>query len=127
MAAFSTRIHALLDFVLAIALASAPWWGGFAGPDPETWTAVGVGVAIVLYALVTDNELGVVKRLQMTLHLWIDALAGLFVAASPWVFSFDQRVWVPHLVIGLLLLALAVVSHTIPGYERRGAARTGAD
>ncbi len=126
MPAFSTRVHAILDFVVAVSLVSSPWWAGFAGRNPETWVAVGVGAAILVYALVTDNELGLVKRLQMTLHLWIDALAGLFVAASPWVFSFDQRVWIPHLVFGLLLAAIAAVSHTIPGYERRGTARTGA-
>lgn len=127
MPAFSTRVHAYLDFALAIVLASSPWWGGFAGPGPESWVAVGAGLAVIAYALVTDNELGVMKRLQMTLHLWLDGLAGIFVAASPWVFSFDQRVWVPHLAIGVLLLGVAVVSHTIPGYERRGAARAGVD
>lgn len=127
MPAFSTRVHAFLDFALAISIAASPWWSGFAGQNPETWVAVGTGVAVILYALATDNELGVVKQLQMTMHLWIDALAGLFLAASPWVLSFDQRVWIPHLAIGLLLLAVAVVSHTIPGYERRGTARTGAD
>ena len=124
MPAFSTRTHGYLDFIIALALVSAPWWAGFAGANPETGVAVGTGLAIILYALATDNELGVAKKLQMTLHLWIDALAGIFVAASPWVFSFDQRVWLPHLVTGLLLLLVAVVSHTIPGYERRGAART---
>lgn len=127
MPALSTRVHAYLDLLLALALASSPWWGGFAGLNPETWIPVGVGTAIVVYALATDNELGLVKRLQMPLHLWIDALAGIFVAASPWVFSFDQRVWIPHLVVGVLLLALAIVSHTIPGYERRGTARAGFD
>jgi hypothetical protein len=127
MPAFSTRIHAILDLLLALVLVSAPWWAGFAGPNPETWIAIGVGVAVIAYALATDNELGLAKRLQMPLHLWLDALAGILLAASPWVFSFDQRVWLPHLIVGLLLLALAIVSHTIPGYERRGAARAGVD
>lgn len=127
MPAFSTRVHAYLDLVIAIALVSAPWWAGFAGANAETWVAVGVGLAIVAYTLSTDHELGLVKRIQMTLHLWIDGLAGIFVAASPWALSFDQRVWIPHLTLGLVLLAMAIASHTIPGYERRGAARAGVD
>ena len=127
MPAFSTRVHAYLDFLLAAVLATSPWWARFAGMNPETWIAVGVAVAVAVYAASTDYELGVVKRLQMTLHLWVDALAGILLAASPWVFSFDQRVWLPHLVVGILLALLALVSHTIPGYERRGAARAGVD
>ena len=51
----------------------------------------------------------------MTTHLWVDALAGIVVASSPWVFSFDRRVWAPHLVLGLLLVALALTaSFSIP-------------
>lgn len=86
-----------------------------------------IGITIILYGMFTDNELGLVKRLQMPLHLWIDALAGIILATAPWVFSFDDRVWVPHLAVGLLLLALAAASHTIPGYERRGSGRTAAN
>ena len=127
MLAFSTRIHAYLHYILAILLLAAPFWGRFAGPNAETRVAVGVGVAIVLYGLVTDNELGLFRRLQMPLHLWIDALAGVVVATSPWVFSFDERVWIPHVVAGVLLLALAIGSHTIPGYDRRSPTRTALD
>jgi hypothetical protein len=85
MPAFSTRIHAYLHYILAIFLLAAPFWGRFAGPNAETWVAVGVGVAIVTYGLITDNELGIFRRLQMPLHLWIDAFAGVVVATSPWV------------------------------------------
>lgn len=127
MPAFTTRVHAYLDLAIAAALLTSPLWGGFAGSNPETWVAVVIGVALVIYTLLTDHELGRAKVLDMTTHLWVDALAGIVLASSPWVFSFDRRVWVPHLALGLLLLGLAVVSHTIPGYERRGAARTSAD
>lgn len=127
MPAFSTRAHAFLDLAIAAVLLTSPWWGGFAGSNPETWVAVIIGVALVAYTLMTDHELGRAKVLEMTTHLWVDALAGIVLASSPWVFSFDRRVWAPHLVLGLLLLALAIVSHTIPGYERRGATRTSVD
>lgn len=127
MPAFSTRVHAYLDYVVAAVLLTSPWWAGFAGMNAESWVAVVIAIAIALYAAATDNELGLTKRLEMTLHLWIDALAGILLAASPWVFSFDQRVWLPHLAIGIVLAGLALVSQTIPGYERRGAARAGVD
>ncbi|HEX6924969.1 MAG TPA: SPW repeat protein [Longimicrobiaceae bacterium] len=127
MAAISTRAHGALDYVLAIAIGTSPWWAGFAGANPESWIAVGLALAVALTALLTDHELGLRRWIQMPLHLWIDAIVGILLAASPWVLNFDQRVWAPHLVAGLLLLILAVASHTIPGYERRRAARAGVD
>ena len=127
MPAFPTRVHAGLDLAIAAALLSAPWWGAFAGPNPETWVAVVAGLGLAIYTLITDHELGLWKRVQMTVHLWIDALTGVVVASSPWVFSFDSRVWGPHLVLGLILVAMAGISHTIPGYDRRGSARTRPD
>ena len=126
MPAIPTRIHALLDLAVAVLLLSAPWWGGFAGANAETFSAVILGGVILAYNLATDHEFGRVRRLQMTVHLWLDAAAGLLAAAAPWVLGFDQRVWVPHLSAGVVLLVLAIVSQTIPGYERRGA-RAGAD
>jgi hypothetical protein len=45
----------------------------------------------------------------------------VLLAVSPWLFSFDRSVWLPHLIVGLLLVAAAVFTRTIPGYERRRA------
>lgn len=123
MPAIPTRVHASLDLAIAILLASSPWWSGFAGANVETAAALLPASLVLVYNFLTDHELGRSKRLQMTVHLWLDAALGILVAASPWVLSFDQRVWLPHLGAGLLLLLLAFVSQTIPGYERRGAGR----
>ena len=126
MPSIPTRIHAFLDLAVALLLASAPWWARFAGANAETATAILFALIVVAYNLATDHEVGRVKRVQMTVHLWLDAATGILVAASPWVLSFDQRVWMPHVAAGVLLLVLAFVSQTIPGYERRGAQRAGA-
>lgn len=122
MLAVSTRTHAFLHYLFALVLISAPVWGQFGGRNPESWVAIGVGAALLAFGLITDNELGLVKRLQMPMHLWLDALAGIVTATSPWVFSFDDRVWIPHLAAGVLLVVLAIGSHTIPGYDRRSSA-----
>ena len=31
----------------------------------------------------------------------MDFLSGVFLAISPWVFGFSERVWVPHVLVGL--------------------------
>ena len=114
-----TRTHGMLDYALGVLLAALPWIAGFAHGGAESWVCVVLGLGMVGYSLLTDYELGVVRRIGMPVHLLLDAVGGALLAASPWIFGFDTAVWVPHVVVGLLAIALAAVTNTIPSYERR--------
>jgi hypothetical protein len=120
MHALTTRIHGMLDYLFGLTLIAAPWLLGFAAGGAETWVPVGLGALLIGYSLITDYELGVLKRLQIPLHLWLDGLGGVLLAVSPWLFNFDQQVWLPHVIIGVLQIASAFLTQTVPGYERRG-------
>ena len=120
----TTRVHGYLDYIVGALLIAAPWLLGFTRGGAETWVMVGAGAAALLYSLFTDYELGLVRRLQMPLHLWLDGASGVLLAVSPWLFAFDEIVWIPHVVAGVFEILAAFFSHTIPGYERRqGATR----
>lgn len=119
MASFSTRTHGIVDYLLAALLIASPWLLAFDRGGAERWIPVIVGAAIAVYSLLTDYEFGVLRRIQMPAHLWFDAFAGVFLIASPWLWGFDGRVWIPHVVLGALAVLAATVSQTIPGYERR--------
>lgn len=123
MAAISTRTHGVADYVLSPLLIAAPWLLGFMEGGAAYWTLMAAGVSSILLGLFTDFELGLVRRVQMPLHLWIDGVLGILLAISPWLLEFDERVWIPHVAAGVLLIVLAFFTDTIPGYERRGAAR----
>lgn len=117
----STRIHGVLDYVVGALLIALPWLLGFARGGAETWIPVALGAGAIAYSLFTDYELGVVRRIGMPVHLWLDALSGLLLAVSPWLFGFDQQVWMPHLALGIFEIVTAAITNTIPGYERRRA------
>lgn len=119
MRLFNTKLHGVADYLVGLALAAAPFLFGFATGGAAMWVPIAIGVAIIAYSLFTAYELGAVRNLSIPLHLWLDAGAGLFLAASPWLFSFDQRVWQPHLFGGVGLLVIASLTDTIPGFERR--------
>lgn len=123
MKLFSTRVHGVLDYLVGALLIASPWLLGFARGGLETWVPVVVGAGTLVYSLFTDYELGVVRRIQMPVHLWLDAFAGVLLAISPWLFAFDEHVWVPHLAFGLFEVTAALLTDTIPGYERRSAQR----
>jgi hypothetical protein len=86
-----------------------------------------IGAGLILNALLTQFELGVIRRIGVSAHLWIDGILGILVALAPWLGSFDQTIWIPHAIAGGLIVLVAFFSETIPGYERRrmdtGAAR----
>ena len=117
----STRIHGVLDYLVGALLIAAPWLLGFARGGPEQWVLVAVGGAALVYSVFTDYELGLVKALQTPLHLWLDAFGGAFLAISPWLFGFDQQLWIPHLAAGVFQMLAALVTNTVPSYERRRA------
>ena len=119
----STRLHGYLDYSVGALLIVAPWILGFARGGAESWVFVVAGAGAIAYSLFTDYELGVVRRIQMPVHLWLDGLAGLLLAVSPWLFAFDDVVRIPHLTAGIFEIAVALVTNTIPGYERRRGAR----
>ena len=54
----------------------------------------------------------------MKVHLSIDLLAGIFLAASPWLRGFSHRVMAPHLIFGLLEMGAALMTRQIPRLGR---------
>lgn len=117
----STQIHGILDYLVGIVLIAAPWVLGFDGTGVAHWLPVVVGAVIIIYSLLTRYELSVTKVISMPVHLGLDALSGLVLAASPWIFNFSDEVWLPHLVFGLVAIVAALVTKTHSSYEEREA------
>lgn len=109
-----TRIHGILDYLLGIVLIAAPWVLDFADGGAEQWVPVILGAGLIAYSLLTNYELGVVRMLSMPVHLGLDVLSGVILAASPWVFGFSDEIWWPHVVFGLLEIGAGLMTQTVP-------------
>ncbi len=114
-----TRIHGIVDWIMGVLLIALPWIFGFARGGAETWLPVALGIAGLAVTFFTDHEYGVVRKIPMIGHLWVDGLSGLLLAASPWVFGFADVVWIPHLVLGLTEFIAALVTKTAPSNTAR--------
>ncbi len=101
---------------MGILLIAAPWLFDFANGGAETWVPVIVGIVILLQQLMSDNEVGIFKSLSMATHLRMDFIIGIFLAASPWIFDFDEYVWAPHVIFGIMALAASLMTRTTPDY-----------
>lgn len=113
----STKAHGILDYLMCTVLIASPWIFGFADGGAAMWVPIIVGASGIIYSLVTDYEYSATKKLSMRAHLWIDMLAGAFLAASPWIFGFSDFVYLPHLILGLAEIGAAICTDPVPTYE----------
>jgi len=109
-----TRIHGIIDWLEGALLVALPWLLSLDRGSPEGYIPMAIGAASLVVTFFTDHELGVVRRLPMVGHLWVDGLSGALLAASPWLFGFADRVYLPHLALGLAAIAASLVTRLHP-------------
>lgn len=114
-----------MDYLMSIILMGSPWLLGFAAGGGETWIPVVLGATMLIYSLFTDYEYGAMKVLPMKGHLLFDLVSGIFLAASPWIFGFADYVYLPHLIFGVAEIGAALVTKTLPEYEKGPATQGG--
>jgi hypothetical protein len=115
----SRKTHGYLDYVVAIIMIACPWILGFNHNGPDTWILVILGIGTILYSLMTDYELGAIHVISMKTHLVLDAIAGIFLIVSPWLFGFNDYVFMPHVIIGAFeLLAVLLTQKTYEASAR---------
>lgn len=110
----STRTHGLIDYVAGLVIAGSPWLFRFAEGGAAQWVPVAVGLLLLGSSLMTDYELGAVRMIPMPVHLGLDAVAGLLLAVSPWLFGFSALVWLPHLLLGSMEIMASFITRTVP-------------
>ena len=110
----STKTHGVLDYLMGIILIAAPWVLGFARQGAETWVPVVLGAGAILYSLMTNYELGMTKLISMRTHLGLDLMSGMFLALSPWIFGFNDLVYLPHLILGIAEVGASLMTSPVP-------------
>ena len=85
--------HGVLDYLTSLVLMIAPNVFGFAeAGGPAVWVPRIVGLMILLQAMITEYELGLIKMIPINMHLMTDYVAAAFLVFAPWLFGFGQHV-----------------------------------
>lgn len=106
----SRRTHGALDYIVGLLLIFSPKIFDFNWGGPAVAVPVTLGVLTLAYSLATNYEWGMFRFLPFRTHLTIDALSGIFLAASPWLLGFADDVWKPHLAFGLLEIGAVMMT-----------------
>ncbi len=84
------RIHAFLDYPVAIALIVLPFLLGLGNSNPlALQLSIATGIAAFILTLLTDHHLGVFRVVSYKIHLIVDFMVAIVFIITPFVFSFE--------------------------------------
>lgn len=110
MRVIPTSVHGIIDYVTGGLLLIVPYLLGFADGTAAQWVPQLIGVMIIGQSLITQYELSVAKIIPMPTHLMLDMGSGALLAVSPWLFGFSEKVYLPHLIVGLMEIVIPLLS-----------------
>jgi hypothetical protein len=105
-----SRAHAILDYAVGLLLIIAPYFFGPGDWGIEHWLPQVIGAMTIVMSLATRYELSLAKIIPFPVHLVIDVIGALALIASPWVFGFAERIWWPHVLIGVVEIIVVLLS-----------------
>ncbi len=112
-----TRVHGVMDYLSGVLIAASPWLFGFNDDTAAQWVPVVAGIGILGLSAFTNYEAGLVKKIPMSVHLTMDVITGVLLAASPWLFGFADRVYLPHVIFGALEIGAGLLTQRTPSYN----------
>ena len=110
MKIISTKLHSRIDYLTSVLFIAMPWLLNFNDVLPATWTLIAVGSMSILMSIFTDYEGGMVRSIPMAVHLNVDVITEIFLAACPWILGFADQVYLPHLILGLFETAAGLLT-----------------
>lgn len=117
MKLIDTKTHGYIDYIMGILLIAMPFLLKLGIESTAGKVFLVIGIAALVYSLLTRYELGLFKVIPMNIHLMLDIVSGIFLAGSPWLLGFADIVYIPHLVLGLLEIGAAIVTNSKPRIE----------
>jgi hypothetical protein len=103
-----TKLHGFFDYLIGVFMIISPWILNFAHIKIGHVIPVIMGIIVLVTSIFTNYEFGIFRSINLSTHLTMDLITGMFIAASPWIFAFNDEVYVPHLVFGILVSGVAL-------------------
>lgn len=120
-----TKAHGVFDLVTGPTLAAAPNLLRLNGARGSTLPPRITGLLGTGLSAMTDYETGAVRVVPMKAHLVFDGASGAALASTPWLSGAAKnglRHWLPHAVLGVTEIAMAMTTRTEPDDKRRSRA-----
>lgn len=118
MKLISIKLHSILDYLFAIVLVLSPWIFMFNKDIFDAGSPVIIGFVLLAYNLFTDYNYSLAKLIPFRYHLLFDLALGFVLGLSPWLLSFEDIVYLPHVFLGAVLILLALNTNRDPRFNK---------
>jgi hypothetical protein len=108
-----TKIHAGLDYILGVALSVFPFVTGVHQGGVIEWGPMLLGHSLIVYSLLTNYELGVLRLIPIRLHLLLDAVGGVMLIGVAILYGPSTAVWLSLLMLGAIEIGSSLVTCTV--------------
>lgn len=101
------RIHAFLDYPVAVALIGLPFLLGLGDSNSlALQLSVITGIAAFTLTILTDHHLGVIRVISYKAHLFVDFVVGVVFVLAPFIFAFEGIDAIYYWINGVTVLSV---------------------
>ncbi|MFK7814087.1 MAG: hypothetical protein AB8B59_16435 [Maribacter sp.] len=101
------KMHAFLDYPVALALIALPFLLGLGAANPIAfYLSVGTGVAALILTILTDHQTGILPIVPYKVHLIVDFAVAIVFILAPIIFSFEGLDAIYYWVNGAAVLTV---------------------
>jgi len=112
MKIINSKMHGILDYSIVFLLSIAPYLFDMNEDSIHCRLLMVTGLLLLLSSLLTDFEFFLVKVFSFKTHLKIDFILGSFLAISPLIFNLSGNSILPHIILGITVMALSLITKT---------------
>ncbi len=111
----ATSFYAVIQYLGSILLITSPWVFNFVDIGGASYfIPVIMGCLLLLIAVFSDNKLGIIKVFPMQMNLFLAMFAGFLLLVGPFLYSFADKVYAPHLCLGALFFLCSLFTTNSP-------------
>ena len=111
----SLTVFGVFNYIIALTLIAAPWLFGLVDVSSAAlFLPIYLGWLQLIMAIFSDTPVGFLKQLPVNIHMAVYVFMGFVLLISPWLWNFSDKVFLPELLIGGLLIFLGIFSEKSP-------------
>jgi hypothetical protein len=111
----STAVYGFFNYAMGLTMILSPWLFGFSHQHGGSLLLpIYLGWLQIIMAVFSRHELGFIKVFPVSMHCFLDVIAGGFLLSSPFLYGFTDQIWIPQFLCGLILFLLGVFTRQSP-------------